>query len=393
MPAISPDKTTRGGILRRIRGIITRWLARPLRHQPGRRFRAAIVKVDRLGDFVLAVSAIRRALAHFGEEECLLLISPQVEPLAASEFPRTARLVLPAAVGHKRLLREGRRARAMLRSISCEEAICLRHQRWDWDELILAWLDAERCHVLDDPLGPAYFSARNTFLHQTPGRVDFPPPSSALESPAAPLCRELRMHRQLLTAVFDRAVTEEEVLPRFEHLGRNPTATGIVVLPFGSAKIRDFPEKLIRKVLKTVREHTPLPIKLYGDAGQRARLLRLAEWLREEGVSDVTCAAPAKVTAFVEAISGAKLVLTVETSAAHLAAAFDRPAVVVMGGGHYGQFGPWRRSARQIWLTNDMDCFGCNWRCVHPEPYCLTRISPDLLSNALGQVIKEGTPA
>jgi ADP-heptose:LPS heptosyltransferase len=99
------------------------------------------------------------------------------------------------------------------------------------------------------------------------------------------------------------------------------------------------------------------------------------------------------VVEFAEAVGRAELVLTVETATAHLAAALDRPAIVLIGGGHFGQFGPWRRSARQVWLTHPMDCFGCNWRCIHPEPYCLTRISSDAVRDAIAQVgPAEGSP-
>ena len=379
--------------VRWLRGLITRRLAHPLPRSPGaRHFRAVIVKVDRLGDFVLALSAIRRALAHFGEEQCLLLVSPSAEPFAAREFPRTPRLVLPPAVGHKRLLWEGWKARRLLRDVSCEEVVCFRHQRWDWDELLLLWLGGRRSHVLDDPENMDCFSARNTFFLPGAERVNFVPPPAAPETEGARGCRELEMHRQLLAAVTGRSVTLDEVLPRFGQIGRGPVKAGILVSPLGSDPIRDFPEALLGDALQTLRQHSASPILLYGDASQRPRLLRLAEKFRACGLQRVECAAAVGVMEFAEAIGQAELVLTVETSTAHIAAALDRPAVVLIGGGHFGQFGPWRRSARQAWLTHPMDCFGCNWRCIHPEPYCLTRIATDSLHAAIAQVLQEGAP-
>jgi ADP-heptose:LPS heptosyltransferase len=378
--------------VRWLRGVITRSLTRPLRRGPeARRFRAAIVKVDRLGDFVLAVSAIRQLLAHYGEEQCVLLVAPQAELFAAREFPRTARVVLPAAVGHKRLFWEGLKARAVLRGVSCEEVVCLRHQRWDWDELLLSWLGGRRCHVLDDAVSLGSFAARNTYALYAPDRVVFePPPAWAETAAGARWCRELWMHRQLLAGVTGREVAVDEVLPRFDHLGRGPALAGILVSPLGSHAIRDFPEALLAESLRLLRQRTPSPIRLLGDAGQRAQLLGLAERLRAAGLDGVECAPATKVVEFAEAVGRAELVLTVETSTAHLAAALDRPAIVLIGGGHFGQFGPWRRSARQAWLTHPMNCFGCNWRCGHPEPYCLTRIAPDAVRAAIAQVLPGG---
>jgi ADP-heptose:LPS heptosyltransferase len=104
----------------------------------------------------------------------------------------------------------------------------------------------------------------------------------------------------------------------------------------------------------------------------------------------VDCAPPTSVAELAEAVARAELVLTAESAAAHLAAAFDRPALVVIGGGHYGQFGPWRRSARQVWITNTLECFGCDWRCVHPAPYCLTRIGVDAVRAGVAQALAEG---
>jgi len=389
----SAAKTSRRPVpLRWLRGWITRLLARPLRREPGARaFRAALVKVDRLGDFVLAVSAIRRALAHYGAEQCLLVISPQVEPFAAREFPRTPRLVLPPAVGHKRLLGEGRKARRLLRGISCEEVVCFRHQRWDWDELLLLWLGGRRCHVLDDAGNRELFAAQNTYVFPARERVEFVLPPPAPETPGGPRgCRELEMHRQLLAAVTGRAVNLEEILPRFEQIGSGAVATRIVVAPLGSDPIRDFPAALLVEALRALRTQSSSPVALVGDPSQRPRLLQLVEVLRAAGLTNVECAAPMSVVEFAEAVAQAELVLTVETSTAHLAAAFDRPAVVLIGGGHFGQFGPWRRSARQVWVTQAMDCFGCNWRCIHPAPYCLTRIAPKALQDAVAQARREG---
>ena len=376
-------------LARWLRGWITRRLSHPLRRGPRvRRFRAAIVKVDRLGDFVLALAAIRQALIHFGEEQCLLLISPQVEPFAVREFPRTPRLVLPPAVGHKRLLWEGRKARALLRDIACEEVVCFRHQRWDWDELMLLWLGGQRCHVLDDPENLDYFAARNTFSFPAWPRVNFvPPPLPAETATGARWCRELWMHRQLLAGVTGREVSAEEVLPRFERMGRLPTTAGILVSPLGSHALRDFPETQLGDALQTLRRHSASPIMLYGDASQRPRLLRLAERLRARGLDQVECAATRGTVEFAEAISQAELVLTVETSTAHIATALDRPTIVLIGGGHYGQFAPWRRSARQIWLTHRLDCFGCGWRCPYPAPYCLTRIVAEQVGAAVRAVL------
>ncbi len=380
----------------RTRSLITRTLARPVRRAAERRYRAAILKVDRLGDFVLAVSAIRLALQHYGEAHCLLVISPTAEALAAIEFPDTPRLVLPPAVGHKRLLWDGLKARAALAAITVEEAVCFRHQRWDWDELQLVWLGAARNHVLQDPARDTYFADRNTFLASNIPRRTFIERAVdrgiASGHPPA-LSNELRRHQQVLAGLLGRPVDDSEVLPRFDRLRPEQGRGGIVVAPFGSAAIRDFPAEALHTAIRQARADCTLPLRLCGDRAQQPRLLELREQWRAEGISEVDCAPPMSTPDFARAIAAARLVLTVETATAHLAAAFDRPAVIVIGGGHYGEFGPWGRSSRQHWLTHPIDCVGCNWHCVHPQPYCLTRVTPIEVAEAVSRALRQsGAP-
>ena len=191
-----------GGPVWALRALLSRLLARPLVRGQTRNFRGAIVKLDRIGDAVLAVSAIRAILRHHGETECLLIVTPFAAPLLAAEFPATPQLVLPIEVGHKRLLWEGRKARTLLRGIACAEAICLRHQRSDWDELVLSWVGGRRTYVLDEARAQRESAGRRTFLCAAGERTQFVEPIIADSAE----CRELERHRQLLADVVAAVV-------------------------------------------------------------------------------------------------------------------------------------------------------------------------------------------
>jgi hypothetical protein len=348
----------------------------------------AIVKVDRLGDGILALGAVRTLLAHYGESNCLLVISRHTESLMAAEFPLVPRLVLPMAVMHRRLLKRGRVYRAALGAFLCDDVISLRHQREDWDELVLLWLGGRRTLVMDpNPSGPDFTPPRTFSLGQG-NRVQFISIGPARDG----LCRELERHRQLVAALLGRPVTAAEILPRFEHVGSCAQGGGIVITPFSTLPVRDFPEALLLDALRVVRRETDVPISLYGDTSQGPRLMQLAQIARVAGISGVVRAEPIETVAFAEAVAGARLVLSVDTATAHLAVAFDRPAVVVIGGGHPDEFVPWGTSARQIWLTHPLDCFGCDWKCRHPEPYCITRITSVTMEDAITRAWASGVP-
>jgi ADP-heptose:LPS heptosyltransferase len=86
-------------------------------------------------------------------------------------------------------------------------------------------------------------------------------------------------------------------------------------------------------------------------------------------------------------IADAKLMVTNDTSAAHLAAALCVPAVAILGGGHFGRFLPYpaacepANGALQV-AYHSMPCYQCNWRCVHsrgpddPGP-CIAAVTVD----------------
>jgi ADP-heptose:LPS heptosyltransferase len=383
LDARGPDLTISARLLRLGRAGLTRCMPRRPAGEPARHFRAVIFKVDRIGDFVLALGAIRVALHAWGESSCLLVVSALSEPLAAEEFPRTPRLVLPPFVGHGQIFSATRVARRALSTISCDIAINLRHQRWDFDELCLSWVRAKSIHVVEDVAGRWMFAERRSFSAPQAKRMTFEEEALAPADDGWQLSRELAMHRQLLSVVLERSISADEILPRLMR-ERAGTFGPVVVSPLGSHPLRDlFPDGLLLALKKV--QAAGLSSVLVGTARQRLRLEEIAGALRAQRLQHVDVRSDLSLSDFVRALGAAPLVLTTESAAAHLATALDRPTVVVLGGGHFGQFGPWRRSRRQAWLTNEMECFSCNWRCIHPQPYCVTRVPAQAIASAVAE--------
>ena len=127
-------------------------------------------------------------------------------------------------------------------------------------------------------------------------------------------------------------------------------------------------------------------MRLAAAPGEIARYERYADELVAKGLPRPTIVVTPTIGAFLEEVGASRVVLTTESAPAHLAVAMDRPTVTLLGGGHHGLFGPWTRSIRQIWLDHRMECYHCDWRCSQTEPFCLSRIAPDAVTQALLKV-------
>lgn len=96
-------------------------------------------------------------------------------------------------------------------------------------------------------------------------------------------------------------------------------------------------------------------------------------------------------------ISNARLLISNDTSAVHIAAAMTIPAVCILGGGHYGRFLPYTPELpgiKPLVADHQMPCFNCNWVCsqvndiTRPVP-CIDKVSVQSVLALALSVIKE----
>lgn len=79
-------------------------------------------------------------------------------------------------------------------------------------------------------------------------------------------------------------------------------------------------------------------------------------------------------------IEQSELVVTNETSLAHLANLVERPSLCFLGGGHFGRFMPLASPHKQICIFEKMSCYNCDWKCIQShiegEAYpCIANLS------------------
>jgi ADP-heptose:LPS heptosyltransferase len=99
----------------------------------------------------------------------------------------------------------------------------------------------------------------------------------------------------------------------------------------------------------------------------------------------------------ISVIAGARLLIGNETGAIHIAAAVSTPSVCILGGGHYGRFMPYRperTTSRPLpyVVARNMDCFGCNWRCIYKVARgtaapCVDGVSVDMAWEGVSSIL------
>lgn len=98
--------------------------------------------------------------------------------------------------------------------------------------------------------------------------------------------------------------------------------------------------------------------------------------------SSISLAGVTTLPMLIEVVRGAEIVVSNDTSAAHIAAATGTDCIAVLGGGHFGRFLPYPLSvkSRHEAIFSKMSCFGCNWQCSQKMSgngclQCIDRIS------------------
>jgi len=356
-----------------VRGLC--WLPR---NRPLRSYRQILIKLDRLGDAVLAISALRYLIQEADEGKTLLIVSPIAAPLMRMEFPGVDVLVLPAFCPKfwPDFVTFWLRHADELRGLRAGRVVCLRHQRSDFTRSILHLIEADQRYLVD---WQKEWEAKALPDMRSTGAV-------VLYPDTAKTCLELEAHRRVVEAATGRPVSLCEMYPALSKVSVRP-GLSLLVCPLAGDSIRCYPPPLLARSLAVFQQASDSPIELCIPPGENAEPWRAA--LAEAGIAVAKWHCPTDLAALIELIAGAGAVLAPDSAPAHLAIALNKPGVFLLGGGHYQMFAPWQKHQRQIWLHQPMPCFGCRWSCVHPVPYCITEIAPERVAEALGQVIAQ----
>lgn len=310
-----------------------------------------IYKVDRLGDWMFAEPAIVRLVAATAASGGSVVVWASRESAGMRAWRPLGCRVETIVFEPKGALARARRTWSVMRLLATYRArtlYCLRHGPDPVRDFILAAVGAENLHALSWRIAP--------------GEPDEVP-------------HEIRRHHHILSGAGVAPEDVRALLPRLDHRCRVAGAR-VVVAPFTSAVIKDWPDSAWAEVVAAFASRVEeweiwVGIEQIDRAENLVRLLtraaggRLQISVRSGSLGQLT-----------DAIASARLVLTVDTMAAHLAVALDACMVGILGGGQYGDFAPWSRSWRQRWVSHRLPCFNCGWECTRPQNDCVLLITP-----------------
>lgn len=318
-----------------------------------------MVRADRIGDMVLWLPSAQRLVDHFRAEgySVALAVNRPTDQLVAAlsgidriiAFDRVALRTNPLV----RLALLWRISR-LGATLAIEPTMA--HELTTGDALIRASRAPRRIAwqgngANDTRLGHALANRAYTEL--------LPNPVSATE---------LERNEEFLDRLGVAALPLERVpLPR-RPLDWAAPERYAVLFPGASNPLRQWPTERFAQVAATLAARG-LAVVVCGDGADRPLGKRIAA----AGGPVIDLTGRTDMAQLCEVLAGARLLVSNETAATHLAAALGVPNICLLGGGHHGLFVPYPPS-RLVRLTapkamdHPMPCFGCVWECDRPIP-------------------------
>jgi ADP-heptose:LPS heptosyltransferase len=168
--------------------------------------------------------------------------------------------------------------------------------------------------------------------------------------------------------------------------GFDPTQPFLLVCPGARHPIREYPPSRLATALRQIVRRRRIPLVIAGSSDDDRTTRPLMTYL--DDISAVfNLAGCMSLRQHVVLTSMAEAVLTMESSTAHIAGALGRPAVVLIGGGHSGVFGPWGQSDTFRWLQHRIPCYGCAWECVRDYPACIHDIAAEAIATNVLEIL------
>jgi len=342
-----------------------------------------LFKPDGIGDFILWSEVFKEFAVRYNKARITMVCCAPVGELVRAMFPEWQTIELSKRPGSNlEFLCMSLREKSLRQAKEYDLLVDLRVHRGEWELLAIAMLKAS-CKIGFAPSNPA----RSTYdrrIFDTLLRL--PERPSAIFSD--PKCHELKIVDSFCSQFWsiDNCLPPPDLRSFFIPTNERQCGERIwIIAPFAGASIREYPLDKWAGAISIMcgLNQKPDCVFVCGSMSQRTQGEKLSTLLNLFVPTQNVCGEKS-LTEIARSISKAALVLAVESGLSHLSVALRRPTVVILGGGHYGQFAPWGESVTPVkWVCRPMECFSCNWCCCYAKPLCITEIqSSDIVGAA-----------
>jgi hypothetical protein len=340
-----------------------------------------IFKPDGIGDFILATGPIRWVVQH-EQRPVVLLTSTDAFELARAQFPELLVHSLPGSVRRKSFdsLAYLKKAWQVASRYGGSELVCLRHSLNQNDHIVLRWLQPMRSFgTVNSPIAPALPAGAPRFSFSDP--VQYPPARDHLPA-------EVCAHHDVLRACYTCGeVTESGRMFPFLRVDRHHPTRRLTIFPSTNLYLRNFPLERLADVVNRLDKRLYSDIAVCGSANDHEHMQRFHALLDAE--TDAHLIHTKSILEVIPLIESSAAILTMDSAPAHIAICCGTPSVSILAGGQYGHFAPYGDPDTNVWLSHRTDCYGCNWKCPHPEPYCITRIEDECIRESLTRLLNK----
>jgi ADP-heptose:LPS heptosyltransferase len=316
--------------------------------------RVFILKPDAIGDFILASGAIRTIAREAGEQNLVLAVRSDVAPLARHQFPRAR--ILPLTLREKRRILNVTTVNILhslpswfrMLGLRVDASICLRAMRAYLHTICFHTPRAKRRIACENPLA-ANPRVRRPAVEKLAARLFHP---ILLPYPAlGRLPADIEANRLVAAELLGRPLTDDEILPRLVLPHPVERSARWLLCPFSSSPGKDYPTAQWAEALKlTAATRADSPLHLAAGPSQQDALQNFTAELRAAGIENLHIDPPRPLDEFLPQLAASRLVLTVDTAAAHAACALGIPAVIVSAGRQPGVYAPYSPNGLQSWL-------------------------------------------
>jgi ADP-heptose:LPS heptosyltransferase len=361
------------------------------------RQRIALVKLDGIGDFALVTGLLQLIRQELPGAEVTYFCRQPVGELVRQQFPEWSVMeVFNLRSTSKEILLD-RNSRCRLKLLPPFDLLLDLRAFRNFDETAVAsWIPARQKIGLKNPRiqeSKGWFApAEQRIFDQL-----LPAPITTGDS----LAGDLQNHRTLANWLFPQAAAAGKILPHMtiEPMVREqvadllatrfnlpPQKPFLLVCPGTSTSKKEYPIPALAEAILAVMATNPMPVVIAGSQNDERTTKPLHQLLQPRcRVLDVS--GVFGLTQHLALISLSQAVLSMDSCHAHFAGAMGTPAVVILGGGQYGLFGPWGESPTFRWLTHRVPCFGCNWTCIHDRPICIQDLPASEIAKNLAEVL------